>query len=154
LFLCPFVIPFWFFFHFWLGLGSFLFVLPFPGLQSVLCLMKFTWLTLISFNLTMKCWNSVFNAQGLRVPNYSSCTARFSENICSSSEWRRSEKRKDRMKLSLPTKFVEKLVWVPVISFCKISIPKLCIWWCPSMPKLGEKFSPSNRLTLLLTLMV
>jgi hypothetical protein len=27
------------------------------------------------------------------------------------------------MKLSLPLKLVEKLVWVPVISFCKISFP-------------------------------
>jgi hypothetical protein len=27
------------------------------------------------------------------------------------------------MKLSLPPKLVEKLVWVPVISFCKIFIP-------------------------------
>ncbi len=32
-------------------------------------------------------------------------------------------KRKDRMKLSLPPKLVEKLVWVPVISFCKVFIP-------------------------------
>ncbi len=31
-----------------------------------------------------------------------------------------SGKRKDRMKLSLPENLVEKLVWVPIISFCKI----------------------------------
>jgi hypothetical protein len=31
-------------------------------------------------------------------------------------------KMKDRMKLSLPPKLVEKLVWVPVISFCRIFI--------------------------------
>ncbi len=31
--------------------------------------------------------------------------------------------RADMMKLSLPPKLVEKLVWVPVISFCKIFIP-------------------------------
>jgi hypothetical protein len=30
-----------------------------------------------------------------------------------------SGKRKDRMKLSLPPKLAEKLVWVPAISFCK-----------------------------------
>jgi hypothetical protein len=32
-------------------------------------------------------------------------------------------KRKDRMKLSLPPKLVERLFWVPVISFCKVFIP-------------------------------
>ncbi len=32
-------------------------------------------------------------------------------------------KRKEGMKLSLPPKLVEKLVWVPVISFGKISFP-------------------------------
>jgi hypothetical protein len=31
-------------------------------------------------------------------------------------------KMKDRMKLSLPPKLLEKLVWVPVIVFCKIFI--------------------------------
>jgi hypothetical protein len=30
---------------------------------------------------------------------------------------------KEGMKLSLPPKLVEKLVWVPVISFCQISFP-------------------------------
>jgi F0F1-type ATP synthase membrane subunit a len=34
----------------------------------------------------------------------------------------RSGKRKDRMKLSLSAKLVEKLVWVQVISLCKIFI--------------------------------
>jgi hypothetical protein len=38
-------------------------------------------------------------------------------------QWRRSGKRKDRMKLSLPSKLLEKLVWVPVILFGKIFIP-------------------------------
>jgi len=33
------------------------------------------------------------------------------------------EKGKRGMKLSLPSKLVEKLVWVPVIWFCKISFP-------------------------------
>jgi hypothetical protein len=36
-------------------------------------------------------------------------------------QWRRSGKMKDRMKLSLPPKLVEKVVWVPV-KFCKIFI--------------------------------
>jgi hypothetical protein len=37
------------------------------------------------------------------------------------------KKRKHRMKLSLPPKFVEKLVWVQVISFCKKIIPSLSV---------------------------
>jgi hypothetical protein len=36
---------------------------------------------------------------------------------------KRSGKMKDRMKLILPPKLVEKLVWVSVISLCKIFIP-------------------------------
>jgi hypothetical protein len=39
------------------------------------------------------------------------------KNICNSG------KRKEGMKLSLTPKLVEKLVWVPVLSFCKISFP-------------------------------
>jgi hypothetical protein len=38
-------------------------------------------------------------------------------------KWRRSGKRKDKIKLNLPPKLVEKLVWVPVISSCKVFIP-------------------------------
>jgi len=40
-----------------------------------------------------------------------------------SQQWRRPGKSKEGMKVSLPPKLVEKLVWVPVISFCKISFP-------------------------------
>jgi hypothetical protein len=39
------------------------------------------------------------------------------ENILESEKMTRISQRKDRMKLSLPPKLVEKLVWVPVISF-------------------------------------
>jgi hypothetical protein len=59
-------------------------------------------------------------------------------------------KRKHRMKLSLPRKLVEKLVWVPVICFCKIFIlsymfdallcwnwPFLSHVWCSIMLKLA-----------------
>jgi len=55
------------------------------------------------------------------------------------------------MKLSLSPKLVEKLVWVPVISFCKIFIPSyasdalLCRNWL---------FSPPNRLTSHITLLL
>jgi hypothetical protein len=58
------------------------------------------------------------------------------------------EKRKDRMKLNLPPKLVGKLVWVPVILFCKIFIPSYAFdaLLCRNCP-----FSPPNRLTLRLT---
>jgi hypothetical protein len=36
---------------------------------------------------------------------------------------RHSGKRKGRMKLSLSSKLVEKLVWVPILWLCKIFIP-------------------------------
>jgi hypothetical protein len=61
----------------------------------------------------------------------------------------RSGKRKDRMKLCLPPKLVEKLVWVPIILLCKIFILRymfdalLCRNWL---------FSPPNRETLWITL--
>jgi hypothetical protein len=67
--------------------------------------------------------------------NYNSCTGRSSENICNTSGGAQ-EKRKDRMKLSLPPKLVEKLVCVPVISFCKIFIPVKDAW-CPIISKLA-----------------
>jgi hypothetical protein len=54
----------------------------------------------ISFNLKMKYW-----CTRLKI-NYSSCTGKSSE---------------EEMKLSLPPKLMEKLVWVPVIWFCEIS---------------------------------
>jgi len=50
------------------------------------------------------------------------------------------------MKLSLPPKLVEKLVWIPVISFCKISIPTVM----RSMAYYVEtdRSCPPNRVTL------
>ncbi len=57
--------------------------------------------------------------------NYSSCTGRSSENICSSSGG--PQKTKDRMKLSLPPKLMEKLVWVPVILLSIILVPYTCL---------------------------
>jgi hypothetical protein len=53
------------------------------------------------------------------------------------------------MKLSLPPKFVEKLVWLPVISFWKIFIPSYAFdaLLCQNWP-----FSPPNRETSWITL--
>jgi hypothetical protein len=54
------------------------------------------------------------------------------------------------MKLSLPPKLVEKLVWVPVNLFCKISFPVTHL-----MPYYAEtgRSRPPNRLTLPITLL-
>ncbi len=54
------------------------------------------------------------------------------------------------MKLSLPPKLVEKLVWVPVISFCKIFIPSYTF---DALLRQNWSFSPPNRLTLRITLL-
>jgi hypothetical protein len=45
-------------------------------------------------------------------------------------QWKRSRKTKEGMKLSLPPKLVEKLVWVPIISFCKISFSVIHLMAC------------------------
>jgi hypothetical protein len=50
-----------------------------------------------------------------------SCTGRSNEIYVAIVE-RRSGKRKDRMKLSLSSKLVGKLVWVPILWLCKIFI--------------------------------
>jgi hypothetical protein len=67
-------------------------------------------------------------------------------------QWRRSGgRRKDRMKLSLLPKLVERLVWVPVIFvFVKFSFPSYAFdsLLCRNWP-----FLPLNRLTLQITLM-
>jgi hypothetical protein len=66
--------------------------------------------------------------------NYSSCTGRSSENIYSSTGGKSSEniyvaimealRKKERGdETQFTTKIGGKLVWVPVISFCKISFP-------------------------------
>jgi hypothetical protein len=66
-------------------------------------------------------------------------------------QWRRSGTSKERMKLSLPPKLVEKLVCVPVISFCKIFIPGYAFdaLFCRNWPS-----SPPNHTNLRITLMI
>jgi hypothetical protein len=58
------------------------------------------------------------------------------------------------MKLNLPPKLVEKLVWVPVISFCKnLHCWWLLIWWPVIVLKpFVRSFSPPNGVTLWITL--
>jgi hypothetical protein len=83
---------------------------------------------------------SICFTQSSRVSNYSSCTVWSSENICSSSGGAQA-KRKDTMKLSLSPNLVEKLVWVPVTSLCKIFIPSYAfdVLLLRNWPKLVEK---------------
>jgi len=69
----------------------------------------------------MKCWNSAFNAQGSRVIIVVVHVGAVKIYVAAVEAARRSWKRKEGMKLSFPPKLVGKLVWVPVISFCKIS---------------------------------
>jgi hypothetical protein len=71
----------------------------------------------------MKCWKSAFNAQGSRVTIVVVQAGAVKIYVAVVQALRRSGERKDRMKRSLQPKLVEKLVWVPVISFCNISIP-------------------------------
>jgi len=52
-------------------------------------------------------------------------------------KWRRRGKRKDRMKLSLALKLVEKLVCAPqLIRFVKVSFPVMCLM--PYYPETGR----------------
>jgi hypothetical protein len=58
----------------------------------------------------------------------------MSEKICSSSGALRKKKIQDETQFT--TKLVEKLVWVPVLSFLYNFHSQLCIRW-PVMPKLA-----------------
>jgi hypothetical protein len=62
----------------------------------------------ILFNLNMKRWNSAFYAQGSRIIIVVLQVGAVKIFVVTG-------KRKEGMKLSLPPKLVEKLVWVPVI---------------------------------------
>jgi hypothetical protein len=84
----------------------------------------------------MKCWNLVSNAQGWKVLIID---VQVGAMEIYAEVWRHSRKRKDAMKLNLPPKLVENLIWNPVISFCKISIPSytfnaLLCWNWPFYP--------------------
>jgi len=108
--------------------------------------MVFAKLGIFLLNLGMKCCVSAFNAQGSRVIIIVVQVGAVKIYVTAAQALRR---KKQRMKLSLPPKLVEKLVWVPVISFCKIFIPSYAFdaLLCRNWP-----FSPSNCLTLWITL--
>jgi hypothetical protein len=59
-------------------------------------------------NLSMKCWNSAFNAQGSRVTIVVVVQVGAVKIICSSSSGGAHEKGKEGMKLSLSPKLVGK----------------------------------------------
>ncbi len=86
----------------------------------------------ILLNLGVKCWNSAFNAHRSRV-----IIVVVQEGAVKIYVAAVHRKRKHRMKLSLPPNWLEKLVWVPVISFCKILFHSQLRVWCPIMPKLA-----------------
>jgi hypothetical protein len=102
----------------------------------------------ILWNLGMKCWNSAFTAQGLRVI-IAGRTGRSRENICKSSGGAQ-EKRKTGCNSVYNQNWWKNSVWVPVILFCKIFIPSHMsdALLSPNWP-----FSSPNRLTLWITLM-
>ncbi len=66
----------------------------------------------------MKCWVSAFNAQGSKVIIVVAQVGAVQIYVAAVEALM-----KEGMKLNLPPKLVEKLVWIPVISFCKISFP-------------------------------
>jgi len=84
-----------------------------------------------------------FNAQGSRVNIVVVCTRGAMKIYVAAVE----VLRKYRMKLSIPSKLVEKLVWVPVILLCKIFILSYMfqVLLCRNWPS-----SPPNRGTLTL----
>jgi len=98
-------------------------------------------------NLSVKCWNSAFNAQGSRLIIVV-LHVRAVKNICSSSGGA-EERWKTRWNSVYHQYWWKKLVLVPVILLCKIFIPSYTfdILLCRNWP-----FSPPNRGTLRITL--
>jgi hypothetical protein len=94
-------------------------------------------------NLSMKCWNSVLHAQGSRVIIVVVQVGAVKKYVTAVEVLRKIERGDE---ISLAPKLTEKLVWIPVFSFSKISFSVrhlmacyLCRNWL---------FSPPNRLTL------
>jgi hypothetical protein len=114
---------------------------PIPSFSGIHKVRRFLW------NLSMKCWNSTFNAQGSRViivVVQVGTVKIYVAEVGGAQEKRRQDE------TQLPPKLVEKLGWVPVILLCKSCIPcyafdaLLCWNW---------RFAPPNRKTLQITLM-
>jgi hypothetical protein len=93
-------------------------------------------------HLNMKCWNLAFNAQGTRIMK--EVVQVGAVKIYVAAKWAAKEKEKTGMKFSLALKLVEKLVWVPLISFWKNFIPSY-------MFDALLLFSPPNCVTLHIT---
>jgi hypothetical protein len=94
----------------------------------------------------MKCWNSAFNAQGSRITIVIVHVTAVKIYVAAVQALRR---KKNGTKLSLPPKLVEKLVWVPVISFCKLFIPSYAF---DALLCCNLLFLPPSRQTLSITL--
>ncbi len=63
----------------------------------------------------MECWNSAFNAQGSRVIIVVVQVGEVKIYVAALEALRKKERQEETQ--------LEKLVWVPVIAFCKIFIP-------------------------------
>jgi hypothetical protein len=69
----------------------------------------------------MKCWNSAFSKQDSRVIIVSVQVGTLKIYVVAVEALKEKERGDETESLS--PKLVEKLIWVPVISFCKISFP-------------------------------
>jgi hypothetical protein len=94
----------------------------------------------------MKCYNSAFTAQVSRLITVVVQVGAVKIYVAAVEALRKKER---QMKLSLPPKLLEKLVWVSVISLCKIFIPSSVFdaLLCRNLP-----FSPPDRVTSRITL--
>jgi hypothetical protein len=95
----------------------------------------------------MKYWKIAFNAQGSRV--IIAVVQVGAAKIYVAAVWRRSGKKAIHDETHFTTKIGGKLVWVPVISLCKIYIPSYTF---DALLSQTWQFSPPNRGTLLITL--
>jgi hypothetical protein len=95
----------------------------------------------------MKCWNSAFNAQGSKVIIVVVQVGAVKIYVAAVQGLRKKETQDETQ---FTTKLVEKLLWVPIISFCKIFIPSYVFdaLLCRNWP-----FSPPNHLTIWITLL-
>jgi len=101
-------------------------------------------------NLSMKCWNSAFNAQGSRVIIVVVRVGAVRIYVAAVEALTKTKERQDETQFKTRPKLVEKLVWVPVTSFRKVFIPSYTF---DALLSQNWPFLPPNRITLRITLM-
>jgi hypothetical protein len=104
----------------------------------------FQWYLQSNEIFSMKCWNPAFKAQGSRIFIVVAEVGAVKIYVAAAVD----VLKKEEIKLSLPPKLVEKLVWVPVICFCRISFPN------KHFDALLCRSHPPNRPTLQITLIL